>query len=268
MTDDPHASLPSGNAPAEPASEASGDAPAAGPAAGPSAAAPEAAAPEAAAPPAMDRVQTWDPGAIPEPYPAAMDRVQTPDREAEPPSRLSWSWLAGIAILVLTIVGVWTWVNRDVPQESSLLLAAAEGASEFRTSVPTNDPDRAASYVLEEFGLSLFPPEIEGYALLGVGPAELAPGVVVPGYRYGGPQNAALVVYAYDYILLDAAEAENLLRLAPEVYARLAEPEPVDSRRVGEAYVVTWRRRATIYSAVTPGQESAEQILQSVRLSE
>ena len=199
---------------------------------------------------------------------SAMDRVQSREAEADESGGMSWSWLGGLAIFVLTVVGVWFWTNREAPQEASLLRHAADVAVEYRVDVVTDDPNRAASYVLEEFGLSLFPPELDGFVLLGVGAAELVPGVVVPAYRYDGRQGVTAVVFAYDYILLDQAAAQNLLSLAPEVYARLAEPEPVDSRRVGNAFVVTWRRRAMVFTAVAPGQEAAERILQSVRRPE
>jgi hypothetical protein len=197
-----------------------------------------------------------------------MERLQTRTADDTGDTGLSWSWLLGIVLVVLAVVGVWVWTHRDEPQETSLLRQAAEAAVEFRLMEITNDPNRAASYVLEEFGLSLFPPELDGFALLGVGAAELVPGVVMPAYRYDGNQGVTIVVFVYDYILLDQAAREGVLTLAPEVYSRLAEPEPIDSRRVGDAYVVTWRRRSMIFTAVAPGQEAAERILQSVRRPE
>ncbi|MEL6614537.1 MAG: hypothetical protein AAFQ43_02300, partial [Bacteroidota bacterium] len=175
------------------------------------------------------------------------------------------SWLAGVALVVLGVVAVWMWVNREEAPATDLLRHAVEVAPEFRPVEITDDADRASAFVLEQFQVVTSPPELDGFVLLGVGPAELASGVVVPAYRYDGAQGVTVVVFSYDYPLLDEAAAEGVLTLAPEVYARLAEPEPVDSRRQGDAYTVTWRRRSTLYTAVAPGQEVAERILQSVR---
>ncbi len=201
---------------------------------------------------------------------SAYDRVQ--QRETAPEASgggLSWSWFAGLVFFIAGVVGVWMWVNR-APEaaEPDLYRLAVSAATDFRPSEITDDPDRAMSYVLEAFGFPLFPPELDGFTLLGVGRAEWASGVEVPAFRYDGADGATVVVYVYDYIFLDDTAREGILRLAPEVYARLAEPEPVDSRRVDGAYVVTWRRRASIFSAVAPGEASAEQLLQSVRRAE
>ena len=203
-----------------------------------------------------------------DPMQTAMDRVQ--QRESEDvDTEFSWKWLGGIALLVLGIVGVWLWTQRGAALENDLLREAVAASREFRPSEITNDPDMAASWVFDNLeGWLVFPPEIAEFELLGVGSAELTPSVFVPGFRYDGTQGATFVVYAYDYILLDEAANSGRLRLAPAVYARLAEPEPVDIRRQGDAYVVTWRRRATIFTAVAPGEELAERISQAVRRPE
>ena len=203
-----------------------------------------------------------------DPMRSAMDRVQ--QREAEPvETEFSWKWLGAVALLVLGIVAVWTWTHRETDAENDLLREAVAASREFRTAEVTNDPEAAASWVFDNLeGWLVFPPEISDFELLGVGSAELAPAVFVPAFRYDGTQGATFVVYAYDYILLDEASSSGRLRLAPAVYARLAEPEPVDIRRQGDAYVVTWRRRATLFTAVAPGEVLAERISQAVRRAE
>lgn len=209
------------------------------------------------------------PSAAPPPPVTAFDRVQERSSSPEASEGMSWSWLAGLVFLIVGIVGVWFWVNREpVTAEPDLYRLAVSVAPEFRPLEITNDPDQAASFLLERFGLSLFPPELDGFNLIGVGPVELGSGVEVPAFRYDGADNSTVVVFMYDYILLDEAAEKGILRLAPEAYARLAEPEPVDSRRVDGAYVVSWRRRSTIFSAVAPGEAAVEQLLQSVRRAE
>lgn len=200
---------------------------------------------------------------------SALDRRQSGlDASGDDVRSFSLSWIGGVAFVLLGIIAVWFWVNRAEAPATDLLRHAVEVAPEFRPVEITDDPDRAAAFILEQFQIVTAPPDLDGFILLGVGPAELAPGVVVPAYRYDGAQSATVVVFSYDYPLLDEASAEGVLTLAPEVYARLAEPEPVDSRRQGDAYTVTWRRRSTLYTAVAPGQEVAERILQSVRRPE
>ena len=209
----------------------------------------------------------------PEPAAPAMalsagDRRQTPV-ETETTRRTPWLWLIGtvvLAVLVGVVYGAVT--GADSASQADLLTEAVETARSFRVDVVTDEASRAEAFVIEQFGIPIAAPDLGGLQLLGAGAAELVPGLVVPAFRYDARSGATVVVFAYDYVTLDQARAEGKLVLAPAVYSRLAEPDPVDSRREGDAYVVTWRRRATIYSAVTPGQESAEQILQSVRLSE
>ncbi|HYG66491.1 MAG TPA: hypothetical protein VD838_02495, partial [Anaeromyxobacteraceae bacterium] len=129
-----------------------------------------------------------------------------------------------------------------------LLTLAAAHASDVRLDVATSDLDAAEEFVIGEFGWPIRVPVLPEARLEGVGVARLAEGVEVPVFRYqaGGEP---LVVYAYDYAFLDAAM--DRLTLAAPVYARLADDPSVDVRRVGDAYLVLWRRRAAIYTAVT-----------------
>ncbi|MEM1056895.1 MAG: hypothetical protein AAGI52_15330 [Bacteroidota bacterium] len=199
---------------------------------------------------------------------SAIDRLQTPHEESEPDG-VSWAWLAGVVLVVMGIVGVWIWTHRDTGPDNDLLREAVAAYEEFRTAEITNDPEVAATWVLENLReVFLFPPEIEGYELLGVGSADFAEGVSVPAFRYDGRNGSTFVVFGYDYYLLDRAAESGRLRLAPEVYARLAEPEPVDIRREGDSYVVTWRRRSLLFTAVAPGEELAERISNAVRREE
>ncbi|MEM6326126.1 MAG: hypothetical protein AAF791_03325 [Bacteroidota bacterium] len=199
---------------------------------------------------------------------SAMDRIQDP-APADDEADFSWRWLAGVVLVIAGIMGVWLWTHRDTGPDDDLLREAVAAYRTFSPAELTNDPDEAAEWVFDNLqGWLIFPPEIEGFVMLGVGSAQLADAVFVPAFRYDGADNTTFVVFAYDYILLDEAAESGRLRLAPEVYARLAEPEPVDIRREGDAYVVTWRRRSVLFTAVAPGEELAEQISQAVRRQE
>ena len=110
--------------------------------------------------------------------------------------------------------------------------------------------DRAAEeYIIGEFGWPIRVPVLPDARLEGVGVETLVEGVEVPVLGYRTAADEPIIVYAYDYAFLDAAA--DRLRLTQPVYARLADDPPVDVRRVGESYLVLWRRRAAIYTAVT-----------------
>lgn len=200
---------------------------------------------------------------------SAMDRVQSREKQLERDVGISWRWLAGVILIVVGIVGVWMWTHRDTGPENDLLREAVSAYRTFRPAEITNDPDAAATWVFDNLqGWLIFPPDVDGFELLGVGRVELADAVFVPAFRYDAPDGSTIVVFAYDYILLDQATEAGRLRLAPEVYARLAEEVPVDIRREGDAYVVTWRRRSILFTAVAPGEDLAEQISRAVRRPE
>jgi hypothetical protein len=84
----------------------------------------------------------------------------------------------------------------------------------------------------------------------------------VPAFRYEGADGARTTVFAYDYILLD--RVRTAFDLPDGTYAALSEPTPVDSRVVDGQFVVSWRERAMIFSAVTSSEQVAEQIRQAV----
>lgn len=208
------------------------------------------------------------------PAPSAADRRQdgfaAKPPSPEPPERpfrkrtLIWSGL--VVLAVAAVAALYAWLNTpEADPNSDLLVSAAATAPVFRVDVVTDDAEVAREYVIEQFGIAIQPPRFDDLQLLGVGLAELAPGVIVPAFRYDLRNDGTIVVYAYDYVMLDEAAASGAATLNPAVYARLAEPQPVDSRRVGDRYVVTWRDRAIIYTAIAPGRDSAELVLQGVR---
>jgi hypothetical protein len=55
------------------------------------------------------------------------------------------------------------------------------------------------------------------------------------------------------------------VRLAPAVYAHLADTEMLDVRRQDDHYLVIWRRRAAIYTAVTADSHAARALQEEVR---
>lgn len=201
----------------------------------------------------------------------AFDRVQS---QAEAPKAGAPMLLRiALALLVLGAIG-WA-ATRWWPSDTAtgdVLVQLSTTARAFRPDLVTVQPEEAQAYVLETLGWSVAPPDLPGLALVGVGLASIgtvrasaasAPvEVQVPSFRYEDAARQRATVFAYDYILLDRIGASY--DLPSGTYAGLSEPTPVDSRVVEGAYVVTWRRRAMIFSAVTDDEETADRIRQAV----
>lgn len=205
--------------------------------------------------PAFDRVQDW-PG---------RDR-----RDARPLPR--WLW-ALLALLVFVGVGVGAWFIWPTEEGAgNLLVELLRATEEFRPELATTRPDEAAGLVLDELGWSVAPPDLPALALVGAGvpiiaslrptPAATPVEVRVPAFRYEGAEGEGAVVFVYDYILLD--RLAGTFDLPDATYAVLSEPSPVDSRALDGMFVVTWRERAMLLSAVTDDEAVAERIRQAV----
>lgn len=202
---------------------------------------------------------------------SAMDRVQTPVDRTEAARRPWWRPVALVALLVAGVVIAWILVRGDVaPGSDNLLVHLIEAAENFRPDVSTTRPAEAEAFVLEQLGWAVPPPDLPGLALVGVsiapiGSAATGAGptdVVTPAYRYEGQSGETAFVFAYDYIVLD--QVRSAFDLPEATYAVLAEPTPVDTRRLDDAYLVSWRRRAIIYTAVTSSETLFERISQAI----
>lgn len=203
---------------------------------------------------------------------SAMDRVQTPV-ERDVVRRPWWRPAAFVGLLVTGVVIAWVLVRGDeAPGSDNLLVHLIMAAEDFRPDVSTTQPAEAEAFVFEQLGWAVPPPDLPGLALVGVSIAPVAqpgtgggdglPDVVTPAYRYEGQSGETAFVFAYDYIVLD--QVRSFFDLPEATYAVLAEPTPVDARRLDEAYLVTWRRRAIIYTAVTSSETVFEQVSQAI----
>ena len=195
---------------------------------------------------------------------SAFDRVQ--DRSSGEPSRFPWRALALFVVVVAASVAAYVLLRPGAPSESDLLGRLVEAEGRFEPAFASVDPEQAEAYVMDQFGWPVAAPDLPGLVLVAVGEADLGAGIYVPAFRYDGPDGATALVFAYDYVLLDRARGD--LAMPEGVYGLLAEPEPVDTRRLGGALLVTWRRRATIYTAVTRDEGTFEQVGQSVRAAD
>lgn len=213
------------------------------------------------------------------PPPAPVDRLEAYDRvqtRPEPPPvarrRPAWQAVALVAAVAAALVAGYLYVAPNPIGESENLLAhLIESAEAFRPDLETPDPEEAQGFVLDQLGWAVAPPALPGLTLEGVQVAVIGQAtsagatpadVVVPAFSYVGGDDDPVVVYAYDYITLDRIGAS--FDLPDATYAILGEPVPVDSRRMGGSQLVTWRRRAIIFTAVTESEGLAERIAQAV----
>ena len=195
-----------------------------------------------------------EPESIPDNHPA-YDRVQTPaaaDAHSDvAPRVLNRRVVFGVLIVVTALLVTYFIVRAsggNGGDSQDLLTLAASNAPTVRLEVLTEDLDEAEDYILGEFGWPIRVPVLAGSRLVGVGVDEIAEGVELPVLQYATGESEPITVYVFDYAFLDAAAGR--LSLAPAVYARLAEDEGVDVRRVEGSYIILWRRRAVIYTAV------------------
>lgn len=204
----------------------------------------------------------------------AFDRVQT--KETPPGVHLRPMWrprtlaLIGAGIALVAVITWAAWPSENAADD--VLLHFVATAETFRPELTTTEPAQARSMIMDALGWDVAPPDLPGLTIVGVGipsvgTVEAAPGlsptqVQVPAFRYEGAEGERASVFAYDYILLD--RVGHAFDLPLGTYAALSEPTPVDSRVVDGRFVVTWRRRAMIFSAVTVDEAVAERIRQTV----
>ena len=214
----------------------------------------------------------WD--VVPPPPTSAFDRLQTRTAEVARSGtrrlpmgrRTAWLAAALVAVIAAAIGGAW-WVRRPGPEaDRDLLVRFLATAPDFRPSYLTSDGEQAEAYVADVFGWPIGLPALPGMRLVGVGEASLSAQLSVPAFRYDGPDGETAVVFVYDYVFL--GQAETVLDLPEAAYDQLAAPEPVDARRLGSVYLVSWRERAVVYTAVTESQDAFERIGQAARDSD
>ncbi len=188
---------------------------------------------------------------IPDGHPA-YDRVQTPLEADVAPRVLNRRTVIGVLIVVAALLVTYLIVRAsggNGGDSPDLLTLAASNAPTVRLEVLTDDLDEAEEYILGEFGWPIRVPILAGSRLVGVGVDEIVEGVELPVLQYATSESEPITVYVFDYAFLDAAAGR--LSLAPAVFSRLAEDDGVDVRRVEGSYIILWRRRAVIYTAVT-----------------
>ena len=195
--------------------------------------------------------------------------MQTRPSAVPPPEPIPRGRVVALVLLVALGLGI-AYVllqDGDADEGANLLASFVDATDSYAPAVQTTQPGEARAFVLDQLGWDVRPPDLPALALVGVdlpvvgqaeGGAPSARDVVVPRFRYDGSAGQTAYVYAYDYITLDQVRAS--FDLPDATYAVLGEPVPVDTRRLDAAYLVTWRRRSMIFTAVTTSEEAFEQV--------
>lgn len=208
----------------------------------------------------------------------AFDRIQTRSgaHTGAHADDQRFPWIP-VGIVVLVVVGLaiaWALLRRGATATNENLLAhLIEAADTFQPDVVTTNPDEAEGYIFDALGWVVPPPDLPGLAIVGVGVATIgeaptgAPNttpteVVVPAYRFEGASGESAYVFVYDYPLLD--QVRHAFDLPEVTYSILSEPTPVDTRVTDGTYLVTWRVRSMIFTAVTESEAVFERVGQSV----
>lgn len=203
---------------------------------------------------------------------SAFDKVQ--ERPSDPsPSR----WIRTLLLLLALGTGLWlafSWIRGDgTTEEADLLHRMSETADSFLPSIPVRDGDEASAWVFDQYGWPIVIPDLPGLQLVGAGETILTQAAnpqspeaswVTPTFKYVGAGSESLVLYTYDYSQLD--QASEWLVLHQGVYGRLAEEIPFDTRRLDATgdYAVTWRRRATVFTAITEHERVVERLTEAL----
>lgn len=204
----------------------------------------------------------------------AFDRVQTRRRTHADDARFPWRSVGVVALIVVALAIAWAFLRSGgVAASDNLLVHLIDATATFQPELATTNPEEAGHYIYDELGWAVSPPDLPGLALVGAGLATIGEAptgsanaspqpVVVPAFRYEGDAGETAYVFVYDYITLD--RVRHAFDLPEATYAVLGEPTPVDTRVTDDTYLVTWRVRAMIFTAVTESEPVFERIGQVV----
>ena len=207
---------------------------------------------------------------------AAFDRMQTePDELPPPPRRSAPAWRVALVALLLAVVAgaAFWWLRPGAAEQEDLLVVLAESADGFRpeqaTTVPGPGPDVRAGNA--GAGRSRRPtcPRSRWWAS-GCRPSAKSARRRRRRRRRSRCRRSATRGWPASAPCCSPTTTSSSTASRPRWTCvrgptpALSEPTPVDSRVVDGVYVVTWRVRAMIFSAVTENETIADAIRQAV----
>jgi hypothetical protein len=169
-----------------------------------------------------------------------------PDEPASTLGPLARALAVALLIGLGALVGLWLTRSGDAGLSRDALSVLASASDDVALEFETDSPERAARFVSDAYGRRLTVPDLRGYALLGVAPAELDEEATAPALVYEGPDEQVAVI-ALDYALLDAAGARLVLN--PNLRGLLSDDARVFRHDVEAGPAVFWRDRDDLFFA-------------------
>jgi hypothetical protein len=162
--------------------------------------------------------------------------------------------LVGLLLLAGGAWGVGYVTSSSPPTPTSVIELAARRASGLEVTHPARTASDAAAYVRRTWNRRLRVPSIRGASLRGVGRLRLGDSTDVPVLLYTGDEGGSVVVYAFNYALLDRLGDRAVLDR--DVRSRLSVSNALVPQPHAGRAVVLGRDRDDIYVVVAPGADA------------
>lgn len=190
----------------------------------------------------------------PSPQPSTFQK----ERDQQFASLRRYGKYAVTALLAVLVIGLGALLfqmafdgQSPEPTGQSLVVLTAQQATDVRPSITTSEPTEVQRFLSGELGRSVMVPDIAEAPLTGASTKEVISGMEIPVLLFTDRQTGnPLTVFVYSYALLD--RFSNRVYLEQDVLEQLENEANVDVQERGDETVLTWRRRASIYVAVTP----------------
>ncbi len=184
---------------------------------------------------------------------------------ARPTAVLKKTAIALVLIAAAGGVGYWlapsSSVSEDLhPVDQTLTARSVVQIDSITPLQELSTPEKTYEFIRQELDRQISIPAIDEYSLAGVAIKEIVSSARVPVFRYERT-NDSVVVYVYNYALLDDHPAE--LHLSRDILSRLEEQNQFISEQYEDHFVVLWRNRDDIYAAVT--RDNPDSLIKRIR---
>lgn len=199
-----------------------------------------------------------------------IDRARTEREEdasaAPAPSGIrAWgsvrSLLGALALVAVLGAGIASWSYfssspRSASSPQSLVSLSVQQVANVTEAHPAATAGDAASYIRDAWDRRVSIPSIEGASLQAVGRLQAKSDVTVPALLYDDPpEKAPIVVYVFNYALLDALGPQGTLTRT--LRSKLASNRSLLSEESNDRSAILWRQQDDIFVAVAPHLNSS-----------